>query len=81
MCYTVYVLVSERDHRRYIGCTRDLSRRLEEHNRGLVKSTRHRRPLRLVYREEFETKTEALGRERFFKTGQGRCWLKEVAGV
>ncbi len=81
MCYTVYVLVSERDHRRYIGCTRDLSRRLEEHNRGLVKSTRHRRPLRLVCSETYETRAETQKREHYYKTGQGRACLKEAAKV
>ncbi len=81
MCYTVYVLLSDRDHRRYIGITGDLDRRLDEHRRGLVKSTRHRRPLRLVYSERYESKAEAQKRERFFKTGQGRAYLKEVVKV
>ncbi len=44
-------------------------RRLWEHAEGLVKSTRNRRPLKLVYKEEFATKKEAIARERYFKSG------------
>ncbi|MEW6194660.1 MAG: GIY-YIG nuclease family protein [Bacteroidota bacterium] len=38
--YTVYILLSEKDHKRYIGFTDNLERRLSEHNSGLVKSTK-----------------------------------------
>jgi putative endonuclease len=50
MHYT-YLLQSEKDGRWYAGQTRDLRSRVGEHVRGKVASTRHRRPLRLVYYE------------------------------
>ncbi|MFQ5573053.1 MAG: GIY-YIG nuclease family protein [Nitrosopumilaceae archaeon] len=53
----------------YIGSTGNLKRRLLEHTQGLVKSTKNRRPLELVYKEIFETKKEAQNRERYFKDG------------
>ncbi|MEJ2545415.1 MAG: GIY-YIG nuclease family protein [Calditrichaceae bacterium] len=76
--YYVYVLKSLKDSRRYIGFTEDLNRRLNEHNNGLVKSTQRRRPLKLIYFEEFEDKLDAMQREKFFKTGKGREFLNSV---
>lgn len=77
--YTVYVLKSIKDYKLYIGCTGLLSRRLIEHNEGKVSSTKNRRPLVLVYKEEFFTKKEALQRERYFKGGgKARKLLDEL---
>ncbi|HEX2867217.1 MAG TPA: GIY-YIG nuclease family protein [Ignavibacteriales bacterium] len=76
--FYVYVLRSQKDNKRYIGFTDNLERRFSEHNRGIVKSTRSRRPLDLIYFEEFEVKSEAMHREEFFKTGQGRVYLNSL---
>lgn len=51
--------------------------RLKEHNNGLVDATKHRRPLRLVYFEGCLNEDKAFKRERYFKTGFGRRYLKE----
>ena len=56
MTYFVYILTSLKDSKRYIGMTSDLNRRLNEHNSGKVKSTKNRRPLELIYTEEFTSK-------------------------
>jgi putative endonuclease len=77
--YYVYVLRSLKNNHRYIGMTADIPRRIQAHNSGLVKSTKNRRPLELIYTEEFETKLEAEYRELFFKTGKGREYLKNTA--
>ena len=69
--YYVYVLQSLKDGRSYTGYTSNLENRLRDHNTGHTKSLRHRRPLKLLYFEEFETKKEAMDRERFFKTPEG----------
>jgi putative endonuclease len=78
--YFVYVLRSEKDGKRYIGFTSNLERRINEHNSRLVKSTRFRRPLVLVYYEEFSEKSEAMKREKFFKSGRGREFLNDKTG-
>ncbi len=78
MNYTVYVLRSEKDGKRYIGVTNDLERRMKEHQGGGVQSTKNRRPLELLYTEVFENKGEALLREKFFKTGKGREFLNSI---
>ncbi|MHB1686248.1 MAG: GIY-YIG nuclease family protein [Ignavibacteriaceae bacterium] len=75
--YYVYILLSQKDDHRYIGYTKDLGRRLSEHNSGLVKSTKNRKPLKLVYFEEYEEKSTAMNREKYFKSGFGRKYLKE----
>ena len=78
MKYCVYVLLSENDQKRYVGFTKDLNSRISEHSRGLVKSTKNRRPLKLIHFEEFELKSAAMKRERFLKSGQGRDFLSKL---
>ena len=74
--YYVYVLLSESDNNFYIGFTKNLQRRLEEHKGGLVVSTAHRRPLKLIYYEACLNEIDAVKREKYFKTGFGRRFLK-----
>jgi len=75
--FYIYVLKSRKDGNLYIGSSGDLETRIKAHNSGKVRSTKGRRPLILVYYESFLTKTEARGRERFYKSGAGRRVLKE----
>jgi putative endonuclease len=75
MFYT-YVLLSELDQAFYIGFTNDLKKRFAEHNKGMVSSTKTRRPLKLVYYEACMSEKDALKREKYFKTGYGRRYLK-----
>ena len=76
--YYVYLLLSIKDKRTYLGSTTDLNRRLSEHNRGKNISTRHRMPLKLIYHEEFDTLIQARRREKFLKTRSGRRELKSI---
>ncbi|OGI25140.1 MAG: hypothetical protein A3J76_02950 [Candidatus Moranbacteria bacterium RBG_13_45_13] len=75
--FYIYVLQSLKDMRTYVGYTCDFEQRLEKHNRGLVKSTKHRRPLKLLFSETFETEQLAMERELYWKSGAGRRKLKE----
>jgi putative endonuclease len=75
MMFSVYVLQNPAG-RLYVGSTGDLKRRLNEHQQGLARWTNSRGPWQLVHREEFETRSEAMIRERQLKAGQGRQWLK-----
>ncbi|MFA4891008.1 MAG: GIY-YIG nuclease family protein [Candidatus Gracilibacteria bacterium] len=78
--FQVYILESEKDQKHYTGYTKDLERRLIEHNEGRVQSTRNRRPLKLIYTETFSSSVEARKKEKFFKTRQGRRELKKNTG-
>ena len=62
----------------YKGSTDDLIKRTEQHNGKTIFSsfTKKRGPWELVYSEEFATRTEAVEREKFFKSGKGREFLK-----
>ena len=73
--YYTYVLLSDIDHKLYIGWTDDLKRRLSRHNLGKVQATRDRRPFTLVYYEACLDKKKAILREKYFKTGFGRRYL------
>ena len=75
MNYT-YVLRSKIDNDFYIGWTNDLKNRIVEHNTGKVVATKNRRPLELVYYEACINKEKAIKREKYFKTGYGRRFLK-----
>lgn len=62
--YYAYILCC-RDGTFYTGFAVDLSKRVAEHNAGKgAKYTRGRRPVTLVYWEEFSSKSEALRREK-----------------
>jgi putative endonuclease len=76
MSYFIYVLKSESTDSSYVGHTSDLKKRLVEHNNGKSLSTRGKRPWRLVYKEEYTTRSEAAVRERYFKSVKGRLELK-----
>lgn len=76
--FTVYLLISEKDHRTYLGSTDNIERRLHEHNNGKTPSTRNRRPFKLIYEEKFDTLLEARRRESYLKTRQGRKELKVI---
>ena len=69
--FTVYILQCEKTRRVYVGSCLDLDRRLAEHRR--------KKPsYRLIYKEHRETKREALRRELYLKTGNGRHALLNI---
>ena len=74
--YYVYALKGLKDKKLYVGHTNDLIERLKEHNTGLVKSTKFRKPFKLIYYEASNLLEDAIKRERSLKTGFGRAYLK-----
>lgn len=77
MFYYVYILLSLKDDNFYIGFTEDLRRRIQEHRNNKVKSTKHRKPMKLVCCETYINKTDALKREKFLKSSDGKKDLKK----
>lgn len=75
--FFVYILKSDKDNNLYVGVTNDLKRRLQEHNKGQVKSTKYRRPLKCVYHEAYKTKREAMKQEWILKHTPGGGKLKK----
>jgi putative endonuclease len=75
MHYT-YVLKSLKDSLLYIGSTDNLKRRFTEHSEGRVRSTKCRKPLKLIFYEAFSNKEDSVRREKYFKTTKGKTTLK-----
>lgn len=76
--FTVYILRSLKNSKRYIGYTsKEALKRLHDHNTGSNKWTRENGPFIIIHTEEYESKYEAMSREKFLKSGQGRKWLDE----
>lgn len=75
MFYT-YILLSEKDGKMYTGYTKDLQLRFEQHGKGLVPSTKDRRPLKLVYYEACLNQQDATHREKYLKSYKGKMFLR-----
>ncbi|MES0880675.1 GIY-YIG nuclease family protein [Roseibium sp. SCP14] len=70
----VYILASDRNGTLYIGVTSNLSRRIYEHQNGLIAGfTKTYDVGRLVYAEEYERIDEAIAREKQLKNWK-RVW-------
>lgn len=74
--YYVYVLRSEVDNNFYVGYSSNLENRLIQHEKGLVNSTKNRRPLELVYFEGCLNQQDATHREKYLKTSWGKRYIK-----
>ncbi len=70
--FYVYILQSEKDGSFYTGMTSNLEKRLLEHNQSVTKTTRSRKPWKLIFHESFQTRPEARKRELYWKSGSGR---------
>jgi putative endonuclease len=74
--FTTYVLCSEKFNKIYIGFSTDVENRLISHNEKSTKGfTVKYRPWKIVYTEVFQTKKEALKREKQLKTARGRKFV------
>ena len=74
--YYTYVLRSKKDGGFYTGLTNDLKLRFEKHNKGLVDSTKHRKPFELIYYEACLDRNDAARREKYLKSYHGKMFLK-----
>ncbi len=77
MYYYIYILKSLKDGQFYTGYTSDLKKRLDEHNKGEVTSTKNRLPVKLVYFEGCLNQQDATHREKYLKTSWGKRYIKE----
>lgn len=73
----VYILKSSKDSHLYYGYTNDLKGRIQKHRAGKVFATKSRLPVKLIYYEAFLSEEDARARERYFKTGWGRNYVKK----
>ena len=76
--YTVYILYSTTKNRYYVGYTSDLSVRLQKHNQGGTASIRSGIPWKLVYKEDYQSKRDAIIRERAIKRQKSRQYIESL---
>ena len=81
MNWLVYILKSLKDDKYYIGSTSDLNARIKRHNTGGNRSTKHRRPLVLVYSEKCVDQSSSFNREKQIKSYKGGEAFKKLIGV
>ena len=79
--FFVYILYSEKHRRSYVGQTNNVDSRLQQHNMGQVNSTKPFRPWVMIHHEVFNTRSEAMARERWYKTGIGFTRVKELIAL
>ena len=78
MPHYVYILQSLKDKKFYIGETHDVEGRLIFHNSGKQRSTKNRIPFKLILVEEFDTRSDALAREKQIKKWKGGNAFKQL---
>jgi putative endonuclease len=74
--YYTYILQSTKDMEFYTGSTKDLKLRFDQHNKGLVASTKDRRPFNLIYYEACVDKDDARRREKYLKSYHGKMYVR-----
>jgi len=79
--HTVYILKSLKDDGYYIGVTNNISRRLKEHNSGLSRSTKARKPFTLIYEEKYENINNAYSREKYLKSLKNRKKIEKIINI
>ena len=75
--YYTYVLKSEKDTKFYVGFTKNLKLRFEQHQGGFVDATKNRRPLKLIYYEACIDPNDAVKREKYLKTYHGKMFIRK----
>jgi len=75
--YYVYFLESVNHDFFYIGQTKDIKKRLDEHNSGLSQSTKHYKPFKLISYIAVNTRKQAEDLEKYFKGGSGFAFARK----
>ncbi|RPI69223.1 MAG: GIY-YIG nuclease family protein [Ignavibacteriales bacterium] len=74
--FYTYVLQSLKDLNFYVGYTNNLIKRIEDHNKGKVLSTKNIMPQKLIYWEGCLNQHDATRREKYLKTAWGKRFIK-----
>ena len=76
--YNVYILQSLLDGSYYIGYSHDPQSRLLKHNSSNTGYTSKKKPWKLVYVQEYETKAEAISREKEIKRQKSKFYITNL---
>ncbi len=76
--YCVYAISSLVKEYIYVGMTSDINARIYRHNKGYEKTTKPYIPFELIYKEEIDNRIEARKREKYWKSGCGKEYLRKI---
>lgn len=78
MQFQTYILKSLKNGHYYVGSCQDLQVRVDRHNRGLVRSTKAGSPWKLIFNEEYLSRSDAFKREKQIKSYKGGEAFKKL---
>ena len=76
--FYVYILKSLRDGKYYIGHTKNLQQRIEDHNREKSPGIKARAPFVFIYQETYPSRAQAMQREKQIKSYKGGNAFKQL---
>ncbi|MDO8471174.1 MAG: GIY-YIG nuclease family protein [bacterium] len=74
--YFIYIIKSLNRNYFYVGISNNVGRRFIEHNSGKNRTTRAYKPFKLLRSEKFPDRMSARKREKWFKSGEGKEFIK-----
>lgn len=74
----VYILQSIKNNSYYIGSTENIEKRFKQHNSGYVKSTKIKRPYKLVFYQEYESIDKARIIEMKIKKWKRKDYIDRI---
>ena len=79
MIHQLYIIYSSKTDRYYIGISKELENRLDRHNKGTSRPTKSGAPYwKLVYTEEYQSRSEAMKREYYLKRMKSRAFIEQL---
>ena len=76
--YYVYIIFSAKINKYYVGSTENLELRIIKHNLGTTRYTSQTNDWKIVYCENYQSKTEALKRENEIKRKKSRKYIEDL---
>jgi len=76
--YDAYIIYSDSKKRYYVGHSADFEKRLERHNSQLVRATKYGIPWKLIHKETFKTRDEAVLKEKQIKKRGAARYLNDI---
>ena len=74
----LYIIQSLKNNSYYIGSTTNLESRINQHNHGQTKSTKYKKPYKLVFNQEFSTINDAHKAELKIKKWKQKAYIEKI---
>jgi putative endonuclease len=76
--YYLYIIQNNLNQSYYIGHTKNIEERVKRHNEGRSKYTAQKRSWSMVYQEIFQTRGEAMKREKEIKEKKSKKYIENL---